>query len=156
IAPNFAGSLAPFASKLSWPWEVARHRRVTQAVHRAGGHIVMQILHAGRYAYQPFSGGPSALQSPITPFTAAPLSGRGVERQIADFVACAARAREAGYDGVEIMGSEGYFINEFLAPRTNRRTDRWGGSLENRMRLPVEIVARTRERLGPDAIIIYR
>ena len=156
IAPNFAGSLAPFASKLSWPWEVGRHRRVTSAVHAAGGHIVMQILHAGRYAYHPFSVAPSALKSPITPFTPRALSTRGVERQIADFVACAERAREAGYDGVEIMGSEGYFINEFLAPRTNRRTDRWGGSLENRMRLPVEIVARIRERLGPDAIIIYR
>ncbi len=156
IAPNFAGSLAPFASKLSWPWETARHRRVTRAVHGAGGHIVMQILHAGRYAYHPLSVAPSRLKSPITPFTPRALSSRGVERQVADFVACAERAREAGYDGVEIMGSEGYFINEFLAPRTNRRSDRWGGSLENRMRLPVEIVARTRERLGPDAIIIYR
>ena len=156
IAPNFAGSLAPFASKLSWPWEVNRHRLVTSAVHDAGGHIVMQILHAGRYAYHPFSVAPSALKSPITPFTPRALSTRGVERQIADFVACAERAREAGYDGVEIMGSEGYFINEFLAPRTNRRTDRWGGSLENRMRLPVEIVARIRDRLGPDSIIIYR
>ena len=156
IAPNFAGSLAPFASKLSWPWETRRHRRVTTAVHAEGGHICMQILHAGRYAYHPFSVAPSRLKSPITPFTPRALSTRGVERQIDDFVACAMRAREAGYDGVEIMGSEGYFINEFLVPRTNRRTDRWGGSLENRMRLPVEIVARTRARLGPDAIIIYR
>ena len=156
IAPNFAGSLAPFASKLSWGWEARRHRRVTAAVHGEGGHICMQILHAGRYAYHPFSVAPSRLKSPITPFTPRALSTRGVKRQIDDFVRCAALAREAGYDGVEIMGSEGYFINEFLAPRTNRRTDRWGGSLENRMRLPVEIVARTRAALGRDFILIYR
>ena len=156
IAPNFRGSLAPFASKLSWRYEVGRHRLVTSAVHAEGGHICMQILHAGRYAYHPFSVAPSALKSPITPFTPKALSARGVEGQIADFVHSARLAREAGYDGVEIMGSEGYFINEFLAPRTNHRDDAWGGDAERRMRLPVEIVRRTREALGKDFILIYR
>ena len=156
IAPNFRGSLAPFASKLSWRYEVGRHRFVTSAVHAEGGHICMQILHAGRYAYHPFSVAPSALKSPITPFTPRALSARGVEGQIADFVHSARLAREAGYDGVEIMGSEGYFINEFLAPRTNKRDDAWGGDPARRMRLPVEIVKRTREALGKDFILIYR
>jgi 2,4-dienoyl-CoA reductase (NADPH2) len=156
IAPNLVGSLAPFASKLSRPWEVGRHRRVTEAVHAEGGHICMQILHAGRYAYHPFSVGPTALKSPITPFKPRALSERGVEKQIDDFVSCAERARKAGYDGVEIMGSEGYFINEFLVPRTNKRDDAWGGDFTRRMRLPVEIVRRTREAVGRDFIIIYR
>ena len=156
IAPNLRGSLAPFASKLSSRYEVGRHRLVTRAVHAEGGHICMQILHAGRYAYHPFSVAPSALKSPITPFTPGALSARGVEGQIADFVHSARLAREAGYDGVEIMGSEGYFINEFLAPRTNKRDDAWGGDAERRMRLPMEIVRRTREALGRDFILIYR
>lgn len=156
IAPNLRGSLAPFASKLSWRWEVFRHRKVTGAVHAEGGRICMQILHAGRYAYHPLSVAPSAVKSPITPFRPRALSGRGVERQIEDFVHCASLAREAGYDGVEVMGSEGYFINEFIVPRTNRRTDAWGGRADNRMRLPVEIVRRIRAALGRDFIIIYR
>jgi len=156
IAPNFRGSLAPFASKLSRRWEVARHRLVTGAVHGEGGRICMQVLHAGRYAYHPFSVAPSAIKSPITPFTPSALSARGVERQIADFVHCAELAREAGYDGVEILGSEGYLINQFLAARTNRRADAWGGDFARRMRLPVEIVRRTREALGRDFILIYR
>jgi 2,4-dienoyl-CoA reductase (NADPH2) len=156
IAPNFAGSLAPFASELAWRWQVARHRKVTRAVHTEGGRICMQILHAGRYAYQPFSVAPSRIKSPITPFTPRALTTRGVEKQIGDFVRCAELARDAGYDGVEIMGSEGYFINQFLAARTNRRLDAWGGSFEKRMRLAVEIVARTRQRLGRDFILIYR
>ena len=156
IAPNLVGSLAPFASKLSRPWEIGRHRRVTEAVHAEGGHICMQILHAGRYAYHPFSVSATSLKSPITPFKPRALSERGVEKQIDDFVACAERARKAGYDGVEIMGSEGYFINQFVAPRTNKRDDAWGGDAARRMRLPVEIVRRTREALGRDFIIIYR
>lgn len=156
IAPNIAGWVKPFAGKLSWPWEVRRHRQVTSAVHAEGAHICMQILHAGRYAYHPLAVAPSALKAPITPFKPRALSTRGVEAQIRDFVRCAQLAREAGYDGVEVMGSEGYLINEFLAPRTNRRNDRFGGSLENRMRFPVEIVRRTREALGRDFIIIYR
>ena len=156
IAPNLVGSLAPFASKLSRPWEIGRHRRVTEAVHGEGGHICMQILHAGRYAYHPFSVSATSLKSPITPFKPRALSERGVERQIDDFVSCAERARKAGYDGVEIMGSEGYFINQFVAPRTNKRDDAWGGDAARRMRLPVEIVRRTRAALGRDFIIIYR
>ena len=156
IAPNLVGSLAPFASKLSRPWEVARHRRVTEAVHAEGGHVCMQILHAGRYAYHPFSVSATSLKSPITPFKPRALSERGVEKQIDDFVACAERAQKAGYDGVEIMGSEGYFINQFLVPRTNKRDDAWGGDFARRMRLPVEIVRRTRAAVGKDFIIIYR
>jgi 2,4-dienoyl-CoA reductase (NADPH2) len=156
IAPNRRASLAPFASKLSSHWVLARHRTVTHAVHAEGGRICMQILHAGRYAYHPFAVAPSAIKSPITPFTPRALSEKGIEKQIRDFVSCAMRAREAGYDGVEIMGSEGYFINEFTVPRTNLRSDAWGGSLENRLRLPVEIVHRTRKAVGPDFIIIYR
>src|SRR5579863_547949 len=156
IAPNFRGSLAPFASKLSRRWEVGRHRLVTRAVHAEGGRICMQILHAGRYAYHPLSVAPSAVKSPITPFTPRALSARGVERQIADFVHSAELAREAGYDGIEVMGSEGYFINQFLAARTNRRDDAWGGDADRRRHLPVEIVRRTREALGRDFILIYR
>jgi 2,4-dienoyl-CoA reductase (NADPH2) len=156
IAPNLVGSLAPFAGTLAWPWQVARHRRVTRAVHEVGGRICMQILHAGRYAYHPLSVAPSRLKSPITPFTPRALSARGVTRQVEDFAACAARAREAGYDGVEVMGSEGYLINQFLVARTNQRDDAWGGTAEKRRRFAVEVVRRTRERVGPDFIIIYR
>ena len=156
IAPTRRGCLSPFASKLTNGWEVMRHRRMTDAVHEAGGRICMQILHAGRYAYHPFSVAPSAIQSPITPFKPKALSSAGVEGQIKAFVRCARLAQKAGYDGVEVMGSEGYFINQFLVPRTNHRTDEWGGSFENRMRLPVEIVRRTREAVGEDFIIIYR
>ena len=156
IAPNRRGSLAPLASKLTNVWEVRRHRMLTKAVHEANGRICMQILHAGRYAYHPFSVAPSAIQSPITPFKPKALSGRGIKRQIEDFVRCARLAKAAGYDGVEVMGSEGYFINQFLVPRTNKRTDEWGGCWENRMRLPVEIVRQTRQAVGKDFIIIYR
>ncbi len=125
-------------------------------MHAEGGHIALQILHTGRYGYHPLIVAPSRIKSPITPFPPRALSERGIERQIKAFVNCAALAREAGYDGVEIMGSEGYFINQFLVTHTNRRTDGWGGSYANRMRLPVEIVRRTREAVGPDFIIIYR
>ena len=155
-APNRAGWVKPFAGKLTTHGEAARHRILTDAVHTEGGKIAMQILHAGRYAYHPLAVAPSRIRSPITPFTPRELSTAGVEKQIRAFVQCTQRAREAGYDGVEIMGSEGYFINEFLVKHTNQRTDEWGGDYSQRMRLPVEIVARAREAVGEDFIIIYR
>ena len=155
-APNRAGWVKPFAGKLTTRGEAAKHRRITDAVHAEDGKIAMQILHAGRYAYHPLAVAPSRIRSPITPFTPRELSTAGVEKQIAAFVRCAQLAREAGYDGVEVMGSEGYFINEFLVTHTNQRNDHWGGEFEQRMRLPVEIVARTREAVGDDFIIIYR
>ena len=156
IAPNFAGRLEPRASQLSFGWQVARHRQVTQAVHDAGGRIALQILHAGRYAYHPLSVAPSALRSPITPFTPRALSRFGIERTLAAYVRCARLAQRAGYDGVEIMGSEGYLINQFVAQKTNHRDDRWGGVFENRIRFAVETVRRTREAAGSRFIIIYR
>jgi 2,4-dienoyl-CoA reductase (NADPH2) len=155
-APNRSGWLKPFASKLTTSAEARRHRQITDAVHQAGGKIALQILHAGRYAYHPFSVSASAIKAPINPFKPRALSDGGVRSQIRDFVDCAVLAQEAGYDGVEIMGSEGYFINQFLAPRTNKRTDQWGGSPENRRRLAVEIVRQTREAVGTDFIIVYR
>jgi 2,4-dienoyl-CoA reductase (NADPH2) len=155
-APNRAGWVKPFAGKLTTRNEAVRHQQVTKAVHAEDGKIALQILHAGRYAYQPLSVAPSRIRSPITPFTPRELSSAGVERQIKAFVRCAQLARDAGYDGVEIMGSEGYFINEFLVTHTNLRTDKWGGDYSQRMRLPIEIVARTREAVGKDFIIIYR
>jgi 2,4-dienoyl-CoA reductase (NADPH2) len=156
FAPNIAGWAKPFAGTLSTSGAAKRHRVVTDAVHQAGGQIALQILHTGRYAYHPLAVAPSRLKSPISPFTPFALSARGVERQIRAFVNCAAKAREAGYDGVEIMGSEGYFINQFLARHTNRRTDQWGGDYSQRMRLPIEIVQRTREAVGKDFTLIYR
>ncbi|MGH8198661.1 MAG: FAD-dependent oxidoreductase [Steroidobacteraceae bacterium] len=156
IAPNAAGWTKPFAGTLSGRRHLARHRLVTDAVHGAGGRICMQILHTGRYAYHPLAVAPSRLKAPISSFTPRELSDRGVLRQIAAFVRCASLAQEAGYDGVEIMGSEGYFINQFLVARTNRRSDRWGGSWPNRMRLPLEILTRTRAAVGRDFIVIYR
>ncbi len=156
FSPNIEGWLKPFSSRLSSRWQVNPHRKVTAAVHGAGGRICLQILHAGRYAFHPLSVAPSRIKSPITPFTPRALGGRGVERTIRAFVRCVQLAKDAGYDGVEVMGSEGYLINEFLAERSNRRNDRWGGSLENRMRFPTEIVRRTRAAVGPDFIIIYR
>ena len=156
IAPNIEGWLKPFGGRLSMPWHVARHRKVTTAVHADGGRICMQILHAGRYGYQPLSVAPSKIKSPITPFTPRALSSRGVERTIRAFVDCAKLAQDAGYDGIEVMGSEGYLINQFIAARTNKRADAWGGSAENRQRFPIEIVRRTREAVGAEFIIIYR
>ena len=156
MAPNREGGVFPGAAGLFTDQDIANHRIVTDAVHNAGGKIAMQILHAGRYAYSPDCVAPSAVKSPISPFPPKELDEEGIEKQIADIVTAATRARQAGYDGVEIMGSEGYFLNQFLVTHTNRRTDRWGGSYENRMRLPVEVVARTRAAVGPDFIIIFR
>lgn len=156
IAPNEEGGVYGGAAKLTTAEEADHHRVVTQAVHEAGGKICLQILHAGRYAYSKNQVAPSAIQAPINPFKPRELDEAGIEKQIADFVTCSTLAQSAGYDGVEIMGSEGYFINQFLAAHTNHRTDRWGGSYENRMRLPVEIVRRVREAVGPEFIIIFR
>ncbi len=156
FSPNLVGQLAPLASTMNNPVTARLHRHVTGAVHEAGGKICLQLLHAGRYGYQPLIVSASATKAPISPFKARALSTRGVEKQIDDFVSAAQYAQTAGYDGVEVMGSEGYFINQFLCERTNRRRDRWGGSYENRMRLPIEIVRRIREAVGPEFIIIYR
>ncbi len=156
IAPNLSGRLEPRASQLSFPWQLAKHRRITDAVHAAGGRIALQILHAGRYAYHPLSVAPSALRSPITPFKPRALTRWGIARTIAAYVRCAALAQRAGYDGVEIMGSEGYLINQFIAPKTNLRDDEWGGSFDNRVRFATEIVRRTREAVGEEFIIVYR
>ncbi len=156
FAPNIEGWAKPFAGTLATSGAARRHRVITDAVHAEGGKIALQILHTGRYGYSPLCVAPSRIQSPISPFTPRELSERGIERQIRAFVRCAKLARDAGYDGVEVMGSEGYFINQFLVAHTNQRTDAWGGSYENRMRLPLEILARMREAVGPDFIIIYR
>ncbi|MBW3831880.1 NADPH-dependent 2,4-dienoyl-CoA reductase [Aeromonas hydrophila] len=156
IAPNLRGRLVPHGSQLSFPWQVAKHKKVTSAVHQEGGKIALQILHAGRYAYHPFSLAPSALKAPISPFKPRAMSERQIRGTIRDFAATAQLARSAGYDGVEVMGSEGYLINQFICERTNKRTDGWGGSSENRMRFPVEIVRAIREWVGPDFIIIFR
>ncbi|GGD36887.1 NADPH-dependent 2,4-dienoyl-CoA reductase [Pseudoxanthomonas indica] len=156
FSPNLVGWLKPFGGKLSWPWEVRPHKFVTAAVHAHEAKICLQLLHAGRYAYHPLSVAPSKLKAPINPFTPRALGARAVASQISAYAAAAKRARDAGYDGVEVMGSEGYLINEFTAPRTNRRNDAWGGSAEKRMRFAVEIVRRIREACGPDFIIIYR
>jgi 2,4-dienoyl-CoA reductase (NADPH2) len=155
-APNRAGWLLPFAAQMISSSDARRHRRITGAVHEADGKILLQILHAGRYAYHPFSVSASALKAPINPFRPRKLSARAVDGTIDDFARCAQLAREAGYDGVEIMGSEGYLLNQFLAPRTNNRTDEWGGTPENRRRMPVEIVRRARAAVGEDFIICYR
>ncbi|MDO8930996.1 MAG: NADPH-dependent 2,4-dienoyl-CoA reductase [Rhodocyclaceae bacterium] len=156
IAPNKEGTLAPGASVLETEAQAAEHRIVTEAVHRAGGRIAMQILHTGRYAMHSGGVAPSAVKAPIAPFPPRELDDAGIERTIADFVRCAQLAQSAGYDGVEIMGSEGYLINQFVAPRSNRRTDRWGGSFENRSRFAVDIVRRTRAAVGRDFILVFR
>jgi len=156
FAPNVVGWLKPFGGKLSWPWEVRPHRQLTAAAHQHGAKICLQLLHAGRYAYHPLSVAPSKLKAPINPFTPRALSARGVERHIDDYARSARLARDAGYDGVEVMGSEGYLINEFIAPRSNARSDRWGGDANRRMQFAVEIVRRIRAACGPDFIIIYR
>ncbi|MFF5789260.1 FAD-dependent oxidoreductase [Streptomyces sp. NPDC012693] len=156
IAPNDAGRPWDGGAKLTTAEEVAEHRLITDAVHGAGGRIAMQILHFGRYAYHPALVAPSALKAPISPFVPNELTDAEVEQTVEDYARCAELAKEAGYDGVEVMGSEGYLINEFIASATNQRTDRWGGTYENRVRFPLEIVRRIRERVGEDFILVYR
>ncbi len=156
IAPNIAGWVSPFASKLTRKSTAEKHKAITQAVHEHGGKICLQILHAGRYGYHPFAVAPSAIKSPISPFKPWKLSKRGIRKTIKDFAHTAYLAQYAGYDGVEIMGSEGYLINEFIVAKTNKRTDEWGGSYENRMRFAVEIVSAVREKVGKEFIIIFR
>ena len=156
VSPNDAGRLTPGAATLTEPGALARHRVVTDAVHAEGGRIALQLLHAGRYAAHPGAVAPSPIPAPISPITPHELSDAEIEATIDDFAESARLAREAGYDGVEIMGSEGYLINQFTAPRTNHRNDRWGGSAERRARLPIEIVRRVRAALGPESILVYR
>jgi len=156
IAPNREGWVKPLAAKLSNKYEMLKHRYVADAVHEAGGRIAMQILHAGRYSYSPLAVGPSMQRSPISPFPARGLTKRGVRRTIKDFVKSAVLAQQAGYDGVEVMGSEGYLINQFIAAATNHRSDEYGGSYENRIRFPVEIVRQMRAAVGTDFVIIFR
>ncbi len=156
IAPNFAGTGGPLFAKLTNRRAAKKHRIITDAVHDEGGKIAMQILHTGRYAYHPFAVAPSAIKAPISPFKPRQLSPKRIQKTIRDFAECSALAREAGYDGVEIMGSEGYLINEFIAPKTNRRSDDWGGSFINRIRFPLELLRAARAKTGDDFIIIFR
>jgi 2,4-dienoyl-CoA reductase (NADPH2) len=156
IAPNIQGWTGPFSARMSTKKHAKHHQKITEAVHAAGGKICMQILHAGRYGYHPFNVAPSKIKAPINRFTPFKLKESGVQRTIRDFVNSAKLSKEAGYDGVEIMGSEGYLINQFIAKRTNKRNDKWGGEYENRMRLPIELVKQTREAVGKEFIIIYR
>ena len=156
FSPNLSGRGYPQAAQLSFPWQVGQHRLITQAVHAEGGKIALQILHTGRYAYHPLAAAPSKLRAPINRFTPRALSAWGIRKTIADYARCATLAQKAGYDGVEIMGSEGYLINEFIAPQTNQRTDEWGGCFENRIRFAVDIVRATRRKVGANFIIIFR
>ncbi len=156
FSPNLTGRSSPKASQFTFPWQVGKHRLITEAVHEAGGKICLQILHTGRYAYHPLAVAPSAIKSPISPFKPRALSAWGVRKTIGDYARCARLAQKAGYDGVEIMGSEGYLINQFIAPSTNQRDDEWGGPFENRIRFAVEIVRRVREKVGSNFIIIFR
>ena len=156
ISPNIQGWTGPFAARMSTAKHAKHHQKITAAVHKEGGKICMQILHSGRYGYHPFSVAPSKIKSPITPFKPFKLTQSGIKRTIRDFVNCAELSKIAGYDGVEIMGSEGYLINQFIVKRTNKRKDSWGGDYENRMRLPIELVKQIRAAVGENFIIIYR
>jgi 2,4-dienoyl-CoA reductase (NADPH2) len=156
VAPDFFGWAYPFSAKLTSKTEVNKHKIITKAVHNNGSKIAMQILHTGRYAYHPFAVAPSAIKSPISPFKPWKLPNFLIEKTINNYARCAALAKAAGYDGVEVMGSEGYLINEFIVAKTNKRTDKWGGSYENRIRFPIEIIKRIRKQVGPNFIIIYR
>ncbi|WP_424942510.1 FAD-dependent oxidoreductase [Aliiroseovarius crassostreae] len=156
MSPNAEGGVFPGAAGLFSDEDIANHKSVTDRVHEEGGKIAMQILHAGRYAYGPDCVSASPIKSPISPFPPKELDEEGIQKQITDFATAAARAKQAGYDGVEVMGSEGYFLNQFLVTHTNKREDRWGGSYENRMRLPIEVVKAVRAAVGPDFIVIYR
>ena len=156
ISPNIQGWTGPFAARMSRKKHAIHHQKITEAVHKEGGKICMQILHAGRYGYHPLNVAPSKIKSPITPFTPFKLKGSGIHRTIKDFVKSAKLSQLAGYDGIEIMGSEGYLINQFITKRTNKRNDQWGGSYENRMRLPIKLVEETRAAVGKEFIIIYR
>ncbi|MGI9388823.1 MAG: FAD-dependent oxidoreductase [Boseongicola sp.] len=156
MAPNREGAVLPGAAGLFSNGDIAHHRRVTDRVHDEGGRIAMQILHAGRYGYSPECVGPSSVKSPISPFVPAELDEAGIEKQIADIAMAAVQAREAGYDGVEVMGSEGYLLNQFLVTHTNKRDDRWGGDYGNRIRFPVEVMRRVRASVGDDFIVIFR
>ncbi len=156
IAPTIRGWLAPFASSMIFPWQIRHHRIVTAAVHKEGGRICMQILHSGRYGYHPLIVAPSPIRSPISPFKPRGLGERGIQREIRGFVRAAKMAKKAGYDGVEVMGSEGYFINEFTTSRVNKRDDKWGGEAAGRYRIAVEIVRKIRKAVGLEFIIIYR
>lgn len=156
IGPNEEGGVYQGAALMHTEQDAENHKVITQAVHAEGGKICMQILHTGRYAYNPKLVAPSAEQAPINPFKPHTLDEEGIEKQIHDFVNAAKLAKQAGYDGVEVMGSEGYFLNQFIAARTNKRDDEWGGEYANRIRLPIEIVRRVREAVGKEFIIIYR
>ena len=156
ISPNIQGWTGPFAARMSKEKHAIEHQKITEAVHKEGGKICMQILHSGRYGYHPFNVAPSKIKAPINPFKPFKLTQSGIQRTINDFVNSAELAQLAGYDGVEIMGSEGYLINQFITKRTNKRTDNWGGNYENRMRLPIEIVKQIRKSVGTNFIIIYR
>ena len=156
ISPNFRGNLVPFGSQLSFWWQIGKHKLVTDAVHQHDAKICLQLLHAGRYGYHPFSVAPSNIKSPITPFKPSQMSARQVKGTIKDFAHSAKLAKKAGYDGVEVMGSEGYLINQFICARTNQRKDEWGGSFENRCRFAVETVKAVKAACGDDFIIIYR
>ncbi|MDF2180416.1 NADPH-dependent 2,4-dienoyl-CoA reductase [Aliiglaciecola sp. CAU 1673] len=156
VAPNRQGWVFPFASRMTRKSHAKEHAHITEAVHAHGGKICMQILHTGRYGYHPIAVAPSAIPTPINPFKPWEMSKRGIHSTIKDYANCAAMSKLAGYDGVEVMGSEGYLINQFLCPRTNQRQDEWGGSFENRARFPVEVVKAIRQKVGKDFIIIYR